>query len=816
MTSMLLSITLSWALEVDPDLAPASTSAAEDGPAALWVNPANMAYDPDPRWFVGLRMATQDGPAPESYPTRPTGRAPHAIGAIAGIAGVSAGLRWFRREVDGPDFAIDLGAGLRLPRRVAVGGALHWNLEGGVADHVAFDAGLSWRPLPWIGASLISRNIGSPGAANGAPAQTGGGLAVRPAGRTFVLGTDLLYTFDPRDPHWAFAASVRVRPTEGLYLRAKIDTRLSFSAGLELYFGPGGVGALAAGGPDHVDALTFAGTDEPRESLLPSRRLVPVLQLDHPPPYAPDRRLLSRTEMSWLEVLQELEAAAASKERRAAVVSIGDVDLGWARWRELRSRLSALVLEGKHVVAHLHGDVPTGAIYAASGASAIWVQPGSVLDLSLPALESVHLRGLLDMTGVSVQVARSGPYKSAAEQLTELEPSPEEREQQLAMLRSVTDELVTALSQGRRRPEQDVRAWLSRGPVSSVEAAKDGIVDGLAWYDELQDRVSAQIDSSARLVELARRARGRSPWDPPVQIAVVYLEGTITPGRSADGLLPGTPRVGAETVVRQLERARRDPGVRAVVLRIDSPGGTTHAAEEIGHAVELLQRAGKPVVASLGDKATSGGYYVAAGADAIWAEPTTITGSIGVIATHISVPDLLNRLGVHTTVLREGPGPDPTSPLRRWDPVEQARVQALVDASYQGFVDHVARGRELAPDVIDGLGRGRIWSGADARARGLVDHGGGLVEAIAHARQLAGIAERTPTEVVTPRADLRLGDLLLPELSRLRLEATGLRFGLSGALPGISAAMLGTLLPLLEEDLTPWMIEPDPLRITPR
>ncbi|HMV68003.1 MAG TPA: signal peptide peptidase SppA, partial [Myxococcota bacterium] len=721
-------------------------------------------------------------------------------------------LRWFRREVGGPDFAIDLGAGLRLPRRVAIGGALHWNLEGGVADHVAFDASLSWRPLPWIGASLISRNIGGPGADQGAPAQTGGSVAVRPIGRALVLGTDLMYTFDPDQPRWSFAASLRVRPIEGLYLRARLDTRLHFAAGVELFFGPGGVGAMAAGGRSHADVLAYVGSDEPGERLLPSRRQVPVLQLDHPPPYAPDRRLLSRTEMSWLEVLQALDEAANSRERRAAVISLGDVDLGWARWRELRARLTALTLADKHVVAHLHGDVPTGAVYAASGASEVLVQPGSVIDLSLPAVEEVNLRGLLDMTGVSVQVARSGPYKSASEALTDLEPSAWEREQQLALLRAVTDELVTAIAQGRRRPEQEVRDWLTRGPVSAAEAAHDGIVDGLAWYDELDGAVSGQIGMRAHLVELARRPRSRSPWDPPVQIAVVYLDGTMVDGRSGDGGPLGGARVGAQTVVKQLERARRDPGVRAVVLRVDTPGGTTHAAEEIGHAVDLLRRAGKPVVASLGDKATSGGYYVAAGADAIWAEPTTITGSIGVIATHVSVPDLLDRLGVHTTVLREGPGPDATSPLRRWDTVEQARVQALVDAAYQGFIDHVASGRSLTPDAVDAIGRGRVWSGVDARSRALVDHTGGMIEAIAHARQLAGIAGRTPTEVVTPRAEPRLGELLLPDLSRLRLQA----LGVPDLASGLSATLLGTLLPLLQEDRTPWMIEPDPLRITPR
>lgn len=806
LAAILLACISALAVEVDPDLTPTSGIASEDGPLTVWVNPANLAYDPDPRWVAAARVAT-------------TAEAPNAFGISAGIAGVSAGLRWYHHDAGSNDVVLDLAAGLRLPRRIAVGGALRWNIESGARNYVAFDAAASWRPLPWLGMSVIARNIGSPGSTDGAPAVTGGGLAVRPFGRALVVGADLLATFDDSGtPDISFAASTRIRPVEGLFLRARLDTHLTFGAGFEMFFGPAGFGAsvassnatdlVGAGGSNVAspDVLLFAGSDEPDEDLAPSRRAVPVVRLDRPVTYQPERRLLSRSDASWLEILEQLDAASRDPAIRVLVLSFGSTDFGWARWRELRSRVSDLGLAGRRVIVHLTGEPQTGALYAAAGATQVLIHPASVLDLAMPAVEELHLAGLLDAVGVDVQVVRSGPYKTAGEAYVAREPSGPEREQQLALLRTVEGELITAIAEGRGLPVDLVQRALTEGPIGPAEAVASGLVDGLAWPDEVQGAASNELGHRAHLVEPNRHARGRSPWDPPVAVAVINVEGLIVPGRAsgAGAGLGGSKRIGSETITRQLQRAAEDPSVRAVVLRVESPGGSTFASEEIWRAVTRLRERGKPVVASLGNQATSGGYYAAVGADAIWAEPTTVTGSIGVIAMHASAADLLERLGVGVTVIRSGPGWDTPSPARSQDASELARTQALVDASYRTFIARVAASRHMDPVQVDEVARGRVWSGADARAHGLVDHTGGLIEAIGHARQLAGVSARTPVDVITIRPDQRLGELLLPDLTRLRL------LGAAGLPPlPMLPPPLDVLFTLLQEGQSQWLIDPD-------
>jgi protease-4 len=841
-TTSLLALGQAWGVEGDPDLAPTSGFTAEDGPTAVWVNPANLAYDPDPRWAAVVRvpLTTPDDDGALN------GRA-HALGLTAGIGGVSAALRWFHREDRADDIAIDLAAGLRLPRRLAIGGALRWSLEANARNHVAFDASAAWRPLPWFGMTLLARNIGAPGDENGAPALTGGGVALRPFGRAVIVGADVAATFDGSGPPTvSFAASTRIRPTEGLYLRARVDSQLRFAFGVEVYFGaigggvwlgsdaapPGSVGPS----PFTPDLIVFAGNDESREDLAPSRRAVPVIRLDRPVAYQPPRRLLGRAEPSWLELLARLDEATREPSTRAVVVSLGATDHGWARWREIRGRISALELSGRQVIVHLTEAAGTGALYAASAASSVQMHPAGVLDLARPAVQSAHFAGLLDSVGVEVDVVRSGPYKTAGEAFTEREPSEAEREQQLALLRTVQSDLVTGIAAGRGLPEDRVLALLTDGPLSAEEAVTAGLVDGLAWPDELEARASVSLGHRAHLVQPNRARPPRTGWEPPTAIAIVHIEGTIVSGLTppaAGGLQAGGRRTGSETVVRQLQRAAEDPSVRAVVLRVDSPGGSTFASEEIWRAVKLLREQGTPVVASLGNQATSGGYYAACAADAIWAEPTTVTGSIGVIHVSASAEQLLERLGVHITTLREGPGWDPPSPVRARDAAELTRTAALVEASYRTFVARVADARKLDPTVVDGLARGRVWSGADARARGLVDHHGGLVEAVAHARALAGIPARTPIDVITLDRDPRWSEILVPDLARLRFLSA------SGGLPDPATAALATLLTsaithhaggpigvelpeplatlwlLLQDGSATWMIDPNQTRVTP-
>ncbi len=837
---------LAAAEEPDPPLLAAAGIATEDGPGALWVNPAHLGYDPDLRVGAMLRLQPLPGEVtPSSFPSSAGAFRPQAFGLTAGIAGVSAGVRWSQRapaaasSTPTAQVTADLAAGIRLPQRFAIGLGLHVHILPGARDYAAFDTGLAWRPLPWLGASAVLRNIGGPGGEQGTPAESGLGIAVRPAGRTVLLGADVVRTFGVH-PKTRGVFTARVRPTRGLYLRAGVTTDLRIDAGVELYFGRVGGGLstmfdaddLAGGTPTTNPGapgpamLVHVGTDEPGERLIPAWRQTPTLQLTAMPLDEPRRSLFSRGAPTWLDVEAQLSRIESAPDLRAAILTLSSLPIGLPTAQDLADRLRGLRAQGKLVVVHLVGDVDTAALVVAAQAGQVLAHPAATFRLHPPVLESVWLGGALDALGVDVDVARSGPYKSAAEELTRTAPSPEERTQQQALLDDAFASEIASLAQGRGRTPAEVALWLTQGALSAPQAAQLGLVDGLAYSDQLPTRV-AEIQGmrgEIQPIDLARRPVGRSPWEPPVQVGVIHIRGLIVAGESGPGTLGG-PTTGASTVVRQLDRARRDVKMRAVVLRIDSPGGSAWASEEIARSVSLLRAAGKPVVVSMGDRAASGGYFIAATADRIWAQPATITGSIGVITTHASFGGLLGKLGVTTTELRANlpdalpsgdattSTGDPDSPLRPWDPVEQLRMDAAVRWVADRFQAHVADGRHLPLDTVRELAGGRLWSGEDAKERGLVDALGGLHAAIDEARLLAHVPPRAPVAVVPVRARTGVVDLLLPELTRdaFGLQATG------GRLLGPAGEAVDAALRVLGDPSTSlWMVDPAWARLRSR
>jgi protease-4 len=798
--SLLVALAGALAQEValDPELLPTSGLATEDGPGALWINPSNLSYDPDPRWGVFVRGAPSDDTTPLT------------VAATAGIGGVGAGIRWMRHAQGNTDVALDLAASLRLPRRLSIGAALHWNIERLSDNYVAFDAAASWRPLPWFGLTAITRNIGNPGGDLEALPATGVGIAVRPIGRALLLGADFLHTFGEGAPGSVFGVSARVRPARGLFLRARLDSKLRLSAGLEVFFGAAGVGLQTSTGDYQgvPDMVAFMGSDEPRENIAPPRRRIDALSLDSTPEYAPAQRLLGKHDPSWLDVLQELEQVRTDPGVRGILLTLGDVELPWARWEELRASIDELRLGGKAVVVYLTGSPGNGAVYAASAASKILLHPASVVDLTGLSLDLVHVHGVLDAVGVDVQVVRRADYKTAAEPLTHLQPSEAQRAQQEAVLDQLYEELITNVASGRQRTPTEVSRWIDEGPHSAAEAEHLGLIDARAYPDQIDRHLEEIYGKGVRRIHLSNQSQARSAWEPPAEIATIWIEGPIVAGETREGVLGGVS-TGSTTVRALLEKAARAINVRAVVLRIDSPGGSTWASDEIWRAILQVKAAGKPVVASLGGTATSGGYYLATAADAVWAEPNTITGSIGVLAIKPSFGRLASSLGVTTTQLARGRNAGLDSPWVPWDPIQRDQMQAIVDDAYGTFLDRVVHGRNLPLADVERLAGGRIWTGRDALRLGLVDQLGGLEDALNDARERAGLNERYPVAYVTPRLRRNLLEVLLP---RLTVRAGPQVPTVSLAMEAARVAGLDAWLTVLMSSSSPqpavWMIDP--------
>jgi protease-4 len=426
----------------------------------------------------------------------------------------------------------------------------------------------------------------------------------------------------------------------------------------------------------------------------------------------------------------------------------------WAKLQELRDAILDFRKSGKKVFAYLEygGDRE---YFLASAADRVFLLPTSPLDLTGVASFEIFLRGTLDKIGTYPDYLHIGAYKTAPNQLTEKAMTTAHREMAAALNRGAYDQLVRAIASGRKKSEAEVRALIDRGPFVPGEALRAGLVDGLAYEDQLDDRVP-ELDGSSdgnRRVEGAdyQRVSARSVGiTPRSRIAVLYAVGTIVSGRTGFDPLNGTA-VGSDTLVEQIRRVRDDASIKAIVLRVDSPGGSSVASDVIWRELMITrdEKPSRPLVTSMSDLAASGGYYIAVAGNAIVAEPGTLTGSIGIYAGKMSVKGTLEKLGVSEETVKDGANADIYSPFAPFTPGQRETLQAFLDDFYRGFVQKVAESRRMTPEAIDAVGQGRVWTGEQAVAHGLVDSLGGLDTAIAVAKERAGIPAGEDVELVS-------------------------------------------------------------------
>ena len=526
------------------------------------------------------------------------------------------------------------------------------------------------------------------------------------------------------------------------------------------------------------------------------------------PPADPLSALLTMRRTRLQDLLDGLRRAAADDRVRVLVVKVGGSRIGLAKVQELRAAIGDFRQSGKPAVAwaesfgdFVHGNVP---YYLATGFDRIYLQPSGTLGLTGVAVEQVFLHGALEKLGIGFESAKRYEYKSAPDQLTESGFTGPAREATARLAESVTEQLAGAIAAGRGLSVEQATSLISRGPFLAPQALAEGLVDGLMYRDEVYDQVRKQAGPDATLLYLQRYQRTQSFSDLPrrlgnsVQgiapgqherfVATIYAHGTIRHGRSGRGG-PGGGGMGSDTVAAALRAAGADDGARAVVLRVNSPGGSYTASDVIWREVVKLRAAGKPVIVSMGDVAASGGYFISAPADVIVVQPGTITGSIGVFMGKPVLRDLFGRAGLTTDSITDAAGAANAtmfSSSRPFSEAEWARVNEWLDAVYADFTEKVASGRRMPADRVHELARGRVWTGADAIANGLADEAGGLREAIAIARKRAGLPADAPVRVYP-----RLGplDQLRPAESSEARPAARAQLGMGTAGAGALAAL---------------------------
>jgi protease-4 len=502
-----------------------------------------------------------------------------------------------------------------------------------------------------------------------------------------------------------------------------------------------------------------------------------------------------RSETMQIRQVVRALRAAAKDERIAGVYLSGDLSLGslgggYASLREVRLALGAVRAAGKPVVAYLT-QATTKNYYLASAATELAIDPYGMILMPGLASEPMFYAGAFEKYGVNVQVTRVGKYKSAVEPFTRREMSPENREEIQKLLNDLWRTLLADISVERKVSPSALQAVVDAEGLIRPEVAKArGLVDRVAYRDEIYDELKARTGRAGskepfKQVTLADYAKATKDIADGAQggvsfssshhgrIAVVYAEGEIVDGEGDDG------EIGGSKFSRALRKLRQDEEVKAVVLRVNSPGGSASASEVIQREVRLLRKI-KPVIVSMGNYAASGGYWISTYGDRIFAEPTTITGSIGVFGLQFDVKRLANDFGVTFDSVKTGRFADALTISRPKTPEELAVFQRMVDWIYGEFVGKVAESRRLDRARVEEIAQGRVWSGEEGKAVGLVDEIGGLDAAIEYAARKAGLGRdyrlvEYPHQREFLEAIQELLDKGLPELARSRVgEEAGL------------------------------------------
>ncbi|CAK0751315.1 Protease 4 [uncultured Gammaproteobacteria bacterium] len=523
-------------------------------------------------------------------------------------------------------------------------------------------------------------------------------------------------------------------------------------------------------------------------------------------------RSLVGSDTTVRDVVEALDRARSDHRVKGLVAKLGGDGLGLAKSQELRAAIERFRASGRFALAYADslGEFGPGnqAYYLASAFEQIWLQPIGLVGLTGLSAEVPFAREALDMAKVEPAFGHREEYKSAVESLTERGLTKPHRAMLESLLDDLTGQLVAGIAEGRKLEPAAVRALIDRGPLLAKEAVEAKLIDRLGYWDEVLDEaveraeakgsagvgVGVQAGAEAVMVELEDYldAAG-SVHEKGPQIALIYGVGAIT-SHGGNDPLSGGGGVSAKAMVRALEAAADDDDVRAIVVRLDSPGGSPSASETIRRALVRAREAGKPVIVSMAGTAASGGYWVAMNADRIIAEPATLTGSIGVFAGKIVTGGLWQRLGVSWERVGRSRNASIWSATERYDQRGRERLEAMLDDIYDGFLQRVAEARRMTPEAVRAVAKGRVWTGAQAVKLGLVDELGDLELAVQRAAEAAGLgAQAAVTLQPFPRPRSTLEKLL----DLLDGEAAG--SGQANALVMALNRVLEPLAPLLAE-----------------
>ncbi len=474
-----------------------------------------------------------------------------------------------------------------------------------------------------------------------------------------------------------------------------------------------------------------------------------VLALDLRSPLADSSNLdfnFTSGPVTVMDVVLALDAAERDPRVKGVSLRIGSANLSIAQAEEIGAALKKFRASGKFVIAHSQGFVASGLgdYLTVADANEIWMQPKSPFTAAGEGGGAFFLRGLLDKLEAKPEIVKRADFKSAADQYMEKTMTPADRLQLTRLMQSWYDAATSGAAASRHMTQARIAAAFEASPQFTENAQAAGLIDRIGFDDDAQNAALGRAGDGAKMVAMAqfvRVAKQEAEYASGPQIALIQASGEINDGAAGGGgLLGGGESIGGDTLSKAIRAAAADKDIKAIVLRVDSPGGSVSASDQILDAVRKAQKAGKPVVVSMGGVAASGGYYISLSANRIVAEPGTITGSIGVLTGKVSIDRTLALAGIGVDTVGVGRNALYNSEFQPYTPDQLAALNREADMIYADFTQKVAAGRKLPLAKVLDIAKGRVWSGADAQGNGLVDQLGGFWTAADAARKLAGIA----------------------------------------------------------------------------
>lgn len=483
-------------------------------------------------------------------------------------------------------------------------------------------------------------------------------------------------------------------------------------------------------------------------------------------PYDPLRKFFGGSDQSLTNLILQFKKAKVDKRIKVIILDINMSGAGWGKSEEIRDAIADFRSSGKPVYAYLEYGM-NKEFYIATACDKIYLAPPGELFINGLAADVMFFRGSLDKLGIYPDIFQIGKYKSAGDMFTRKDMSDAHREFMNSLLDDLFNRYVDAIAKGRGKTSDQMRAIIDDAPYGALKAKDAGLIDGVGYRDELEKELKTKLgykeSDPLRIVkgsdysEVEPESLGLNEGE---KIAVIYATGNIGSGQSENSPR-GSQSIGSDTLSKAINDAREDKTIKAIVIRVDSPGGSGLASDIIWHAVEAAKQK-KPVVISMSDVAASGGYYISASANKIIAQPSTITGSIGVVAGKPVMRGFFDWLGLSNEYLLRGKNAGMFRETEKFSDDERAKFEDWIKTTYYNdFVPKVARGRNKDAAYIDSIGQGRVWTGAQGQERGLVDEFGGLDRAIEVAKDLAKLPrDKGVHRVILPYPRTFLQELL--------------------------------------------------------